>query len=219
MSAAERPETKYSAQKAPESRASEAKTCLREEEKSMRTNSKKQLESTSRFISLILRHKPEVIGIALDEHGWADVQDMITGINDSGKHTIDMEMLEEIVRTDEKERYSFNEDRTLIRANQGHSIPVDVELKEKTPPEILWHGTGEKYVSSIEKQGLIPKSRLYVHLSSDVDTAQNVGKRHGNPVIYEIDCRKMAEDGYRFFLSANHVWLTKEVPARYLRKL
>lgn len=185
----------------------------------MMTNNKKQLESTSRFISLILRHKPEVIGIALDEHGWADVQDMITGINASGKHSLDMEMLEEIVRTDEKGRYSFNEDRTLIRANQGHSIPVDVELEEKTPPDTLWHGTGEKYVSSIDRHGLIPKSRLYVHLSSDLTTAQNVGKRHGSPVIYEIDCRKMAEDGYRFFLSANHVWLTKEVPARYLKRL
>ena len=130
-----------------------------------------------------------------------------------------MELLEEIVRTDEKQRYSFNEDHTLIRANQGHSIPVDVELEEKIPPDILWHGTGEKYVSSIDAQGLIPKSRLYVHLSSDLETARKVGSRHGKPIIYEIDCRGMAEDGYHFFLSANHVWLTKEVPVRYLKKL
>ena len=94
---------------------------------------------TSRFISLILRHHPEAIGIKLDEHGWADVQELIDGINRSGKHSIDIELLEEIVRTDEKQRYSFNEDHTLIRANQGHSIPVDVELEEKIPPDILWH--------------------------------------------------------------------------------
>ena len=178
----------------------------------------KQTTGTSRFISLILRHKPETIGITLDEHVWADVQDLIDGINRSSGHTLDMELLEEIVRTDEKQRYSFNEDHTLIRANQGHSVSVDVELEEKIPPDTLWHGTGEKYVSSIDVQGLIPKSRLYVHLSSDIDTARNVGSRHGKPVIYAINCRAMVRDGYRFFLSANHVWLTKEVPAQYMKK-
>ena len=174
--------------------------------------------NTSRFISLILRHKPETIGITLDEHGWADVQELIDGINHSGGHFLDMDGLEEIVRSDEKQRYSFNEDHTLIRANQGHSIPVDVELEEKTPPDVLWHGTGEKYVDSIDVQGLIPKSRLYVHLSSDVGTAMKVGSRHGRPVIYEIDCKQMSQDGYRFFESANHVWLTREVPVKYLKK-
>lgn len=179
----------------------------------------KQKEKTSRFISMILRHRPEAVGISLDAHGWADVQALISGINRSGGHTIDMEILEEIVRTDEKQRYSFNNDHTKIRANQGHSIPVDVELEEKNPPDLLWHGTGEKYVPSIDARGLIPKGRLYVHLSSDRETARKVGGRHGKPVIYEIDCRKMKEDGYRFFLSANHIWLTKEVPAQYLKKL
>ena len=128
-----------------------------------------------KFMSLILRHNPQVVGITLDEHGWADVQDLIEGINRSEGHFLDMDTLEEIVRTDEKQRYSFNEDHTLIRANQGHSIPVDVELEEKISPDILWHGTGQKYVSSIDVQGLIPKSRLYVHLSSDVETARKVG--------------------------------------------
>ena len=121
--------------------------------------SDKQLRNTCKFISLILRHQPEAIGITLDERGWADAQELIDGINRSNGHTLNMELLEEIVRTDEKQRYSFNEDHTLIRANQGHSIPVDVELEEKTPPDILWHGTGEKYVSSINAHGLIPKSR------------------------------------------------------------
>ena len=174
-------------------------------------------KETSKFISLILRHKPEAIGISLDEHGWANVDELISGI--AKTHKMDMDILEEIVRTDEKQRYSFNEDKTLIRANQGHSIPVDVELEEKEPPEELWHGTGEKYVSSIDQQGLIPKIRLYVHLSADTETARKVGSRHGKPVIYTIDCRKMTEDGYRFFLSANGVWLTKSVPPEYLQKI
>ncbi len=175
-------------------------------------------KETSKFISLILRHKPETIGIVLDEHGWADVEELIRGINGAGNHRLEMELLEEIVRTDEKQRYSFNEDHTLIRANQGHSIPVDVELEEKVPPAVLYHGTGEKYVASIDAQGLLPKGRLYVHLSSDVETAKKVGMRHGKPVIYTIDCAKMTADGYQFYLSANKVWLIKQVPAKYLVK-
>lgn len=184
----------------------------------MRSGKLGRNKNTSKFISLILRHKPETIGITLDEHGWADVQELIDGINQSGGYMLDKESLEEIVHSDEKQRYSFNEDHTLIRANQGHSIPVDVELEEKTPPDILWHGTGEKYVELIDAQGLIPKSRLYVHLSSDKETAKKVGSRHGRPVIYEIDCRQMVTDGYRFFESANHVWLIKEVPVKYMKK-
>ena len=179
----------------------------------------KQLTNISKLISMVLRHKPEAVGITLDEHGWANVQELISGVNNTDRrNALDMETLEEIVRTDNKQRYSFNEDHTLIRANQGHSIPVDVDLEEKAPPDVLWHGTGEKYVSSIDRQGLIPKSRLYVHLSADIETAKKVGSRHGKPVIYTIDCRKMAEDGYRFYLSANGVWLTKSVPPQYLRK-
>ena len=177
-----------------------------------------RMKSTSKFLSLILRHEPGVIGICVDEHGWADVRELIDGVNQSGGHTLDMEILEEIVRTDEKQRYSFNDDHTLIRANQGHSIPVDVELEERIPPEILWHGTGEESVASIDRQGLLPMSRLYVHLSTDVETARNVGSRHGKPVIYQVDCRKMMEDGLRFYFSVNKVWLTKKVPAGYLKK-
>lgn len=151
------------------------------------------ITDTSRFISLILRHKPETIGITLDEHGWANVKDLIEGIKKT--RPFDMDMLEEIVRTDNKQRYSFNEDKTLIRANQGHSISVDVELKKAVPPDILYHGTGEKYVSSIDKEGLLPKSRL------------------------KVDARNMQEDGFEFFLSVNGVWLTKEVPVKYIFKL
>lgn len=172
------------------------------------------LKDVSKYMSLILRHKPEAIGISLDEHGWANVDELIAGI--AKDNEFNMDILEEIVRTDEKQRYSFNYDKTLIRANQGHSIPVDVELEEKEPPEILWHGTGEKYVNSIDAQGLIPKSRLYVHLSKDEDTAVNVGKRHGKPVLYQVKAKEMHAEGYKFYLSANGVWLTKEVPVKYL---
>lgn len=174
------------------------------------------LTEISKYISLILRHKPETIGINLDEHGWADVDELITGI--SKTHKFDMHMLEEIVRTDSKQRYSFNEDKTLIRANQGHSVQVDVELEEKEPPDTLWHGTGEKYTASIDMQGLIPKSRLYVHLSKDKETAIKVGQRHGRPVLYTVKSREMHGDGYKFYLSKNGVWLTKEVPVKYLKK-
>lgn len=174
------------------------------------------LRDVSKYMSLILRHKPETIGISLDEHCWANVEDLITGI--AKDNEFNMEILEEIVRRDEKQRYSFNEDKTLIRANQGHSIPVDVELEEWVPPEILWHGTGEKYVESIDREGLISKSRLYVHLSKDEDTAIKVGSRHGKPVIYNVKAKQMYDDGYKFYLSVNGVWLTKEVPVKYLIK-
>lgn len=176
----------------------------------------KDLNSTSKFISLILRHKPETIGIALDEHGWANVEELIAGIQKT--RMFNMEMLEEIVRADGKMRYSFNEDKTLIRANQGHSIPVDVELPVAVLPEFLYHGTGQKYVESIEKIGLIPKSRLYVHLSGDIDTAVKVGGRHGKPVVYKVESGRMQEDGFVFYRSVNGVWLVKEVPAAYLEK-
>ena len=171
----------------------------------------------SKFVAMILRHKPESIGIALDEHGWANVEELIAGIGKT--EPFSMEMLEEIVRTDNKQRYSFNEDKTLIRATQGHSIPVDVELEEKTPPNTLYHGTGLKYTEFIDQQGLIPKSRLYVHLSPDYETAVNVGRRHGKPAVYKVDAEKMNADGYRFFLSVNGVWLTREVPVKYLSRL
>ena len=175
------------------------------------------LTDTSKFLSLVLRHKPDTIGISLDEHGWANVSELIESI--SKTRPFDMEMLEKIVQTDNKQRYSFNEDKTLIRANQGHSIPVDVELERVTPPDILWHGTAEKYVHSIEQEGLLPKSRLYVHLSADMATARIVGARHGKVVIFQINAKQMYEAGYEFFRSVNGVWLTKKVPLNYLNKL
>ncbi len=175
-----------------------------------------ELIDISRYMCLILRHKPGVIGITLDSHGWADTRKLVEGI--AKKHSgFNMEMLEEIVRTDNKQRYSLSGDKTRIRANQGHSVPVDVELKKADPPEILYHGTAEKYAASIRREGIISKQRLYVHLSKDEATAVTVGKRHGKPVVFEVKSGEMQRDGYEFFLSENGVWLTKRVPASYLR--
>lgn len=172
------------------------------------------LTKVSKYISLILRHKPETIGITLDAHGWANVKDLIKGVNKTYK--LDMEMLEEIVATDDKQRYSFNEDKTMIRANQGHSVNVDVELEEVEPPKYLYHGTATKYMDSILKDGLIPKSRLYVHLSADVETAITVGERHGKPIIFRIRSKAMYDQGFKFYKSQNGVWLTKNVPSEFM---
>lgn len=172
------------------------------------------LNSLSKFISLILRHQPQVIGITLDEHGWADVGELLEGINKT--RYIDMDMLEEIVRSDEKQRYSFSENKALIRANQGHSVPVDVDLPQTEPPATLFHGTAKRFMNGINQDGLLPMGRLYVHLSADRETAQKVGSRHGKPVVLQINSRQMARDGYPFFRSVNGVWLTRQVPPKYL---
>ncbi len=175
-------------------------------------------DSLSKFLSLILRHNPEAAYIQLDEHGWVEVDQLISGIKKSGKK-INRDILEEIVRTDNKQRYSFNEDRTLIRANQGHSVPVDVELKEQEPPKILYHGTAERFYNSIKAEGLKPMGRLYVHLSKDIETAINVGKRHGKPIVLKIFSGRMYQDGKVFYLSANGVWLTKKVDIKYIEQI
>lgn len=174
----------------------------------------KNLDKLSKFISLVLRHKPDAAGITLDEHGWANVDDLLAGVNRSGRK-MDMEILEEIVKTDSKQRYRFNQDKTLIRANQGHSVLVDVELKEQEPPEFLYHGTAARFLKSIEAEGLKPMSRLYVHLSNDVGTALTVGKRHGEAVLLKIYSGDMYKNGEKFYLSENGVWLTKKVDPRY----
>ena len=171
----------------------------------------------SRYLSLILRHHPEVLGISLDAHGWADVDELIAGI--AQKKNFNREILEEIVRTDKKQRYSFSEDGTKIRANQGHSVQVDLELQPIEPPDLLWHGTAEKYTASIEKTGLKSGSRMYVHLSPDIETAVAVGKRHGRPIVYEVKSGQMYRDGFCFYRSANGVWLTHDVPKVYLVRM
>lgn len=172
-------------------------------------------DSRSKFLSLILRHKPEEIGITLDRNGWADVAELIEKISIKDP-SFDTGILIDIVETDKKGRYSFNDNRTKIRANQGHSIKVDVELQEIIPPKFLYHGTATRFLESIKESGLIGNGRLYVHLSDDMDTAVNVGKRHGKPTILIIDTQKMIKDGYKFYISDNGVYLTERVPYKYI---
>ncbi|MDZ4993698.1 RNA 2'-phosphotransferase [Clostridium perfringens] len=172
----------------------------------------------SKYISLILRHKPEEIGLELDEHGYLNVSDLINGINKSYEG-FNMDDLERIVREDSKQRYSFNEDKSKIRANQGHSIPVNLELQPIKPPNKLYHGTGRKFLDSILKNGLIKKERQYVHLSRDLETASIVGKRHGDLVVLEIDAESMFNKGIKFYLSKNNVWLCDYVPVEYVKEL
>ena len=168
-----------------------------------------------RFISLILRHHPEQIGITLDSEGWADTQALLDGINASGRR-IDMETLERIVRENNKQRYSFNGDKSKIRANQGHSIPVEVGMQVMTPPDRLYHGTATRFLDSIKRDGIKKMSRLYVHLTKDVETAVSIGKRHGKPVVLVIDTKAMHKDGYTFRLSDNGVWQSEDIPWRYV---
>lgn len=176
---------------------------------------RKSKDKLSVFLSLVLRHKPEAAGIVLDKNGWTNVEELIEGVKKTGRN-INKTLLQEIVRTDQKGRYTFNEDKTMIRANQGHSVLVDVELKEQIPPDILYHGTATRFLKNIQKEGLKPMSRLYVHLSKEKETALKVGERHGEPVVLKIDAKAMYENGEKFYLSANGVWLTKSVAVCYL---
>jgi putative RNA 2'-phosphotransferase len=173
--------------------------------------------TVSKFMSLVLRHAPAKAEVTLDKNGWADVKELINGINSVRKTNITLDDLKEIAAACDKQRYKFNDTYTKIRANQGHSVPVDAELKEAEPLAILYHGTATRYIDAILKDGLIAKSRLYVHLSADTDTAVNVGKRHGEPVILAVNAAKMHADGYKFYLSENAVWLTERVPAEYIK--
>ncbi|WBX77670.1 RNA 2'-phosphotransferase [Tenacibaculum ovolyticum] len=169
----------------------------------------------SKFLSLILRHAPEKIGIELDAAGWTSVADLLLKMN-SNKQVIDFEILQFIVETNKKKRFGFNADKTKIRANQGHSIDIDHGFKSITPPEILYHGTGEKSVASILKTGIEKRNRHHVHLSANKETALKVGQRQGKPVILEIMSLKMAENGHVFYRSENNVWLTDFIPTEFI---
>lgn len=168
-----------------------------------------------KFLSLVLRHHPEAAGVALDEHGWADVDELLAGARRTGRK-IDRETLERIVRENSKQRYILNEDHTKIRANQGHSIQVDVELRQADPPDVLYHGTAVRFLEGIKRDGITKQGRQYVHLSKDEATAISVGGRHGKPAVLHIDARKMAEDGIIFYLSENGVWLCDSVAWKYV---
>ena len=171
----------------------------------------------SKFISLLLRHKPEVINLTLDNNGWANVDELLDKLNKSG-YDMNFNELKEIVVTNDKQRFTFNEDETKIRANQGHSINVDLELKEEVPPDVLYHGTATRFLDSILEKGLLKQSRNHVHLSSSKDTALNVGKRYGTPVILIIDAKRMYRDGKKFYLSKNGVWLVDYVAPEYIKR-
>lgn len=172
-------------------------------------------QKLSIFLSLILRHKPEAIGLALDDQGYLEVDQLIKGVNNTGRF-IDENILEEIVMTDDKQRYSYNVDGSKIRANQGHSIQVNLGLLECKPPDKLYHGTVDKYVDSIVSTSLQKKSRQYVHLSENIDTATSVGSRRGQPVILTIKSGEMYKDGIKFYKSKNNVWLVDFIDGKYL---
>lgn len=172
-------------------------------------------KSVSKFLSLVLRHSPETIGLKLDKNGWADVDELIMKCHQFGKE-FDFELLEEVVETNDKKRFTFNEDLTKIRANQGHSIDVELNLKEYEPNDFLYHGTVEKFIDLIKENGLQKMSRQYVHLSKDKETAVKVGARRGKPIILKVEAKKMFENGFKFYLSKNNVWLIDEVPAEYI---
>ncbi|MBR0258011.1 MAG: RNA 2'-phosphotransferase [Synergistaceae bacterium] len=181
--------------------------------------SREKYASLSKFISLILRHQPEIAGITLDANGWANVDDLIEGVNRARR--LDIDILREIVATDGKGRYSFNEDGTKIRTNQGHSVDVDAELEELEPPEILYHGTCMEVTDSINAEGLKPMTRLYVHLSDDYGQAMKNGRRkgdHKHPVVYRVKAGEMFRDGHKFYRSANGVWQAKFIPPQYLEQ-
>lgn len=174
-----------------------------------------QYTKLSKFLSMVLRHHPETIQLKLDNKGWADVDELIQAMRRNGKR-INPVILDQIVKTDQKQRYSYSPDKKKIRANQGHSIAVDVELKAAEPPEFLYHGTAQRFIDSIKRQGLKSMGRNYVHLSFDKNTAETVGRRHGNPVILTVAAGRMSRAGYVFYLSENQVWLTEHVPPEYL---
>lgn len=177
------------------------------------------VQSVSKFLALVLRHKPEVIGLKLDPHGWVDVDELLDGCRKVGKN-IDRAMLERVVVENDKKRFAFNADGTKIRANQGHSRAVDVELEELSPPSTLYHGTLERNLQSIRERGLLKMTRLYVHLSLDVETARKVAaRRTGTPLLLKIDAGLMARDRFKFYRSLNGVWLTDHVPIKYISVL
>ncbi|MEO0470420.1 MAG: RNA 2'-phosphotransferase [Bacteroidota bacterium] len=171
--------------------------------------------TTSRFLSLVLRHKPETINLQLDPQGWVDVDVLLGKLAAAGRATT-REELNEIVRTNNKKRFAFSEDRTKIRASQGHSVTVELGYEAIEPPELLYHGSAKQYIDLIRQEGLKKMSRHDVHLSTDAATATQVGNRHGVLVLLQVKAGEMHRAGHTFFRSANGVWLTDSVPPEYL---
>lgn len=175
----------------------------------------KERRKKSKFLSLILRHQPEKIGITLDASGWVDVTELLTALNEYGEN-FSLSTLKEVVQTNDKQRFLLNDDETKIRANQGHSVNIELGYQPAIPPETLFHGTPQQTVEIISREGLKKMNRHHVHLHVDVTTSISVGQRRGKPVLLKIEAMAMHNDGYKFFRTPNNVWLTDHVPVKYL---
>lgn len=176
----------------------------------MKTN-----KEISKFLSLVLRHQPQKIGLIIDENGWANVDELLNKLNQY-HWQIDRQTLEEVVKTNDKQRFAFDETKEKIRASQGHSIEVDLGLLPIEPPEILYHGTADKSLPGIQKEGLKSQSRQHVHLSENIETAIKVGQRHGKVIVLKVKAKEMYKNGFSFYLSANNVWLSDSVPLEFI---
>ena len=177
---------------------------------------KDQIKRHSKFLSLLLRHKPETVGLKLDAQGWANTNELLQKINQTGRQ-ISPELLDQIVETNDKKRFVFNEDKSQIRAAQGHSLKVELDYKPLVPPTTLYHGTIAETAELIKQSGIKKMQRHQVHLSADTDTAKIVAARRGKAVILIVDALKMHDEGYKFFQSDNGVWLTDFVPDQYIQ--
>lgn len=169
----------------------------------------------SKFLSLVLRHRPDKLGLALDAQGWTHVADLLTKLNRHG-YAVNLDALRYVVATNNKKRFAFSADETMIRANQGHSVGVTLGYAPQPPPPVLYHGTATRFLAAIRAGGLTKQKRHHVHLSADPDTATQVGRRHGRPVVLTVRAADMAAAGYVFYQSDNGVWLTDHVPPAYL---
>jgi putative RNA 2'-phosphotransferase len=169
----------------------------------------------SKNLSYVLRHQPDSVGLELDDSGWVDVDALLQAFNDTGK-TLTLELLQEVVRENDKQRFEFSDDGVRIRARQGHSVDVELGYEAAMPPDVLFHGTATRNLESIFATGLNKGNRHHVHMSTNKQTMLQVAQRHGKPVVLAIDAARMVSDGYQFFVTGNQVWLTEEVPPQYL---
>lgn len=169
-------------------------------------------------MSLVLRHQPETANLTLETGGWVQIDDLLAGSAAAG-FRFTRDELETVVESCEKQRFAIDDTDTKIRANQGHSAEVDLQLSPTEPPAELFHGTADRNLTDVLRDGLFKMARHHVHLSLDADTAKKVGSRHGKPVILVVDAAKMRADGHVFYCSANGVWLVEHVPPQYLRVL
>ena len=178
----------------------------------------KRIVKISRYLSKHLRHRPERLGLRLEPGGWVGVDELLEACA-RHRFPISHEELREVVERNDKRRFAFDPSGTRIRAQQGHSVPVDLELETLDPPPVLYHGTNEAVLPAILREGLNPMGRHHVHLSPDPETAERVGARRGRPAILEVDSGRMGHEGHAFYRSGNGVWLVDAVPPRYLRRL